>query len=168
MSGFAPKEVSIATVWPSVAASYIGPLPMGQWLGQLYNQTAGVSIFNLGNLSLLLSIPVALALYFLRLLPYAATRYRLTNCRVVVERGLMPKEERSVDLDRFNAIDIVVIPGYEWYYAGDLVFRLNQVETFRIVGVTRPEAFRTMCINAHRAYVGVQKAWEKEGHLATA
>ena len=144
MSSFEPKEVSIATVWPSVAASNLGPLPVGRWLGQLYAMQAGVSIFNLGNLSLLLSIPLALVLYFLRLLPYAATRYRLTNCRVVVERGLMPQEERSVELERFNAIDIVVLPGYEWYYAGDLVFRLNQVETFRISGVTRPEAFRTI------------------------
>lgn len=167
MNGFEPQEVSIATVWPSVAAGYLGPIPMGQLLGQLYNLTAGVSIFNLGNMFLLLSIPVALLLYFLRLLPYAATRYRLTNCRVVVEKGLLPKEDRSVELSRFNAIDIQVLPGYEWYHAGDLIFRLNQVETFRLIGVTRPETFRTMCLNAHGAHVGVQQALQHESLLAT-
>ena len=166
MSGIEPREVTITTVWPSVAAGYLGPVPMGQLMGRLFNIQAGFYIFTVGNLCLLLSIPFALLLYFQRLLPFVATRYRLTNERVVVEKGLLPREDRSVDLDRFNQIEIRVEPGYEWYYAGDLVFRLDQVETFRLVGIARPEAFRTMCLNAHLAHKGVQEALRSQGSLA--
>lgn len=162
------KEVTIATIWPSVAASYLGPIPLGQWMGQLFNLTTGIGVLNLGNLFLLLSIPFALLLYFLRFLPYYATRYRLTNRRVIVEKGLLATEDRSVDLDRFNEVEIDVLPGYEWYYAGDLIFKLNQVETFRLVGVARPEAFRIMCLNAHRSHVGVRRAMQQQGILAGA
>jgi hypothetical protein len=85
-------------------------------------------------------------------------RYRLTNRRVIIERGLAAREEQYVDLDRFDAIDVVVLPGQEWYPAGDLIFRRGTVETFRLRGVMRPETFRQTCMKAHQAFVGVRKA----------
>lgn len=163
IAGVAPydgEEVTVATVWPSVAQEWLGPFPLGRWMGQLYNLKFGGYIFTLGNLFCLLSIPLALVLYFKRVLPYLATRYRLTSRRLVVEQGLLPHEDRSLDLDRFNEIEIEVLPGYEWYHAGDLVFRMDSIETFRIIGVVRPETFRNLCLNAHQSYVGVKRALE--------
>jgi hypothetical protein len=66
-------------------------------------------------------------------------------------------ELKSVALDRFDSIETVVQPGQAWYKAGDLVFRLGQVETFRIAGVPRPETFRQTCLKANMSFVGVQK-----------
>lgn len=155
------RETTIMTVWPSNA--YFG---LGQFLGQFYEMRfPDVYFFRIGNLFALLSIPVALVLFFMRILPavpflgfHGGIRYRLTNRRVIVERGLSGVTiDKSVDLDRFDDIDIDVRPGQGWYDAGDLIFKLGNTETFRLEGVSRPEAFRSTCIKAHMGYVGVQK-----------
>ena len=67
-------------------------------------------------------------------------------------------EEASVSLDKFDAIEVVVQPGQDWYPAGDLIFRLGATETFRLAGVSRPESFRQTCLKAQLSHVGVQKA----------
>jgi hypothetical protein len=161
ISGVSPaavKETEIMTVWPSVAK-----YALGRMLGTLYAiKFPDIYIFRLGNLIALLSIPIALVLYFMRVLPYIGQRYTLTNRRVIVYRGLLVEEERSVGLDRFDTVDVVVQPGQAWYEAGDLVFRLGNTETFRLSGVSRPEAFRSQCIKAHMAYVGVKRAVERQ------
>lgn len=157
IAGVTPAEVAETTimiVWPSNAK-----FALGRALGSLYAiRFPDFYFFRLGNLFALLSIPIALALYFLRIAPGVGLRYRLTNRRVLVEKGLRAVIEKSVELDRFDAIDVVVRPGQEWYHAGDLVFRLGNVETFRLEGVSRPEAFKAVCLKAHQAYVSVRKA----------
>jgi hypothetical protein len=148
------REATVMTVWPSVAM-----YGLGRTLGQLYSiRWPDVYIFRLGNLIALLSIPIALALYFLRIAPVIGTRYRLTNRRIIVERGITGVLDKAVDLDRFDAIDIVVQPGQEWYDAGDLVFKLGNVETFRLVGVSRPAAFRATLLKSQMAHTGVKRA----------
>lgn len=142
------------TVWPSVAK-----YGLGRALGSLFAiQWPDVYIFRLGNLIALLSIPIALVLFFMRIAPGIATRYRLTNRRVIVERGIMGVLDKAVDLDRFDSIHIEVQPGQAWYDAGDLVFRLGNLETFRLAGVSRPAAFRATCLKAHQAHAGVKRA----------
>lgn len=138
------------TIWPSVAST-----SLGRWLGHLYRVESGVGPVSVGRLALLVTIPVGLLLYASLRMPWAIRRYRLTNRRVVVERGVNPVIEQFVDLDRFDAIDAVVRPGQEWYAAGDLVFRRGQVETLRLPGVSRPESFRRTCLDARLAYVSV-------------
>ena len=69
-------------------------------------------------------------------------------------------EIKSISLDRFDSIDVVVEPGQAWYKAGDLVFRLGPVETFRIAAVPRPETFRQTCLKANMSFVGVKKLRE--------
>lgn len=142
------------TTWPSVAM--YGP---GRALGQLFAiRWPDVYFLRLGNLIALASIPLVLPLYFLKVLPFIGTRYLVTNRRIVVLRGIVGKEEKSVDLDRFDLVEIVTQPGQEWYDAGDLVFKQGNVETFRLEGVSRPEAFRHVCLKAHQAFAGVKKA----------
>jgi hypothetical protein len=153
ISGVVPpgvRECTVMSVWPSVACT-----GLGRWLGTLYGVKAGFGSLSLGRLALLATIPVGLMLYLSLRLPWAIRRYRLTNRRVLVERGVNPAIEQYVDLDRFDAIDVVVRPGHEWYAAGDLVFRRGQVETLRLPGVSRPESFRRTCLEARQGYVAV-------------
>jgi len=146
------RENTVMTVWPSVAK-----FGLGRVLGQLFAiRWPDVYIFRLGNLIALLSIPIALVLFFMRIAPGIGTRYRLTNRRVIVERGLTSVEDKAVDLDRFDTVNIEIQPGQAWYHAGDLVFKLGNVETFRLEGVSRPAAFRETCVKSQMAHAGVK------------
>jgi hypothetical protein len=153
ISGVVPPasaEATIMTVWPSVAST-----GLGQALGRVYRIRDGFGPISVGRLVLLATIPLGLMLYLTMRLPWAIRRYRLTNRRVMIERGVNPRVEQYVDLDRFDAIDVVVSPGQEWYAAGDLVFRRGAIETLRLPGVSRPESFRRVCLEARQAYVSV-------------
>ena len=97
-----------------------------------------------------------LVLFFHRLGPLVATRYRVTNHRLIVERGLRNVEESRVSLDQFNEVLVDVQPGQAWYFAGDLIFKKGDTEVFRLEGVSRPEAFRHVCLKAQVAYSGVE------------
>ncbi len=152
IAGVAPaetREVTVMTVFPTLGAT-----PAGRMIGQLCGVRAGFGFFSLGKLLALLLIPVAIGMFAMSLAPGLIRRYRLTNRRVVVERGLRPVDERWVDFDRFDTIDVEVLPGQEWFPAGDLVFRRGAVETFRLAGVSRPETFRRTCLSARRGYLG--------------
>ncbi len=152
------EEVTVITVWPSNAAYGLGRL-----LGRLYSIQAGGYIFKLGNLFALASIPIALVLYAMKVLPFIGRRYRVTSRRIVVELGITGnQEEKSVGLDRFDSIEIVVQAGQEWYHAGDLVFRAGKTETFRLEGVSRPEAFRQICLKSRQSYVGIHEALARQ------
>jgi hypothetical protein len=170
ISGVAPaalKEVTAMTVWPSLSAT-----AFGRFWGGLFGIDAGFRLFGvpltIGRLMALVSIPFMVALYFLMRLPRFpgvligiknpfCWQYRLTNRRIIVENPF-GAEIKSVALDRFDAIDIVVQPGQAWFKAGDLVFRQGATETFRIWGVPRPETFRQTCLKARMSFVGVQQA----------
>ena len=170
IAGVAPtqfQEVTVMTVWPSLSAT-----TFGRFWGRLFAIEVGFPIFGvpltIGRLMALASIPFMLALYFLMRLPRfpgvligirnpMCWVYRLTNRRIVMENPF-GAEIKSVSLDRFDSIEVVVQPGQAWFKAGDLVFRQGAVETFRISGVPRPETFRQTCLKANMSFVGVQKA----------
>jgi hypothetical protein len=108
-------------------------------------------------------VPLILPIYFHMLVPrlpfvvfgkvnLSCRRYRLTNRRVVIEPGLGGPEFESVELDGFDAIQIEVLAGQEWYYAGDLRLCLGQTEILRLAGVSRPETFRRACLKVRAAY----------------
>ena len=141
------------TVWPTLGAH-----PLGRLLGRLYAIDIGPGMFTLGKLIALLSIPIALPLFFLMVNPLTSRRYTLTNRRVLIQRGSRIRDERWVELGRFDSIEVVVQPGQAWYPAGDLIFRNGAIETFRLEGVSRPETFKRTCIKARMGYVGVQNA----------
>jgi len=164
------KEVTIMTVWPSIAAT-----AYGRWWGRRYANNVGITLFGvpvtIGRLLALVSIPFILPPYFHMLIPKlpfvvfgvhnpGCRRYRLTNRRLVVEQAFGGGEQQSVSLDRFDSVTVDVSPGQEWFPAGDLVFHNGQVETFRISGVPHPKSFRQACLNAHTGFVGVQEARE--------
>jgi hypothetical protein len=164
-------EVTVTIEWPTIAAT-----GLGRFLGRLYAIQAGFWIFTLGRLFMGLSLPIGLFLFFWMLAPGIARRYRLTNRRIIVERGPsvgdffrrrigskpnqppLWRPEQYVDLNRFDNITIDVRPGQAWYPAGDLVFKLGNVETLRLIGVGHPDVFRAICMKANQAFVGVRKA----------
>lgn len=145
-------EATIMTVWPSISA-----LGIGRWIGRMC-MAGGKSPWAIGKLFAVLLIPVAINVFFHMLTPWGARRYRLTNRRVIVEKGLKPVLDRAVEFDRFDAIDVEVRPGQQWFPAGDLVFKKGAVETFRLDGVPRPETFRQTCLKARQSFEGVKKA----------
>ena len=162
------KEVTVMTVWPSLAAT-----AYGRWWGRRFANNVGITLFGvpitIGRVLALLSIPVILPVYFHMIIPKlpfvvfgisnsACRRYRLTNRRVIVEQAFGGGEQQSVSLDRFDSIDIEVEPGQEWYPAGNLIFRLGDVETFRLVGVPHPKPFQQTCLKANAGFVGVLQA----------
>jgi hypothetical protein len=181
IAGVAPpetSEVTIMTVWPTLAAT-----GFGRFFGRQYDYSAGVTVagirLTIGKLLALASIPFILPVYFLMLLPCLifvpkigpipqvyvsnpwAKRYRLTNRRVAIER-LSGEIESSVSLDGFDAIDLQVLPGQAWYPAGELIFRQGTVQTFRLSGVPRPETFRQTCLKAQRAHASVKKVVDRQ------
>jgi hypothetical protein len=156
IAGVSPPEIretTIMTVWPTLGAH-----PVGRLLGRLYRIDIGPGMFTIGKLIALLSIPVALPLFFLMVNPLTGRRYTLTNRRVIIQRGSRLHNERWVELNRFDSIEVVVQPGQEWYPAGDLIFRNGAIETFRLEGVSRPETFKRTCIKARMGYVGAHNA----------
>lgn len=143
-------ETTVMTVWPSVAST-----ALGRSLGRVFGIQDGFGPVSVGRLAQLACIPLGLMLYLSLRLPWAIQRYRLTNRRVIVERGVGGKVQQFVDFDQFDSIELVVEPGQEWYAAGDLVFRRGAVETFRLPGVSRPESFRQTCLKVQQSYRGV-------------
>lgn len=160
ITGVSPPAIAESTVmmvWPS-----IGRTPFGQSLGRLYGIKGGFgNILTIGNLIALASIPQALALFFLALNPFSCLRYRLTNRRVVVEKGYKATVDKEVSLDNFDAIEIETLSGQEWFPCSNLVFLKGKVETFRLDGVPHAEGFRRTCLNAQRGYAGVKSATGK-------
>jgi hypothetical protein len=156
IAGVAPsqtQEVTVTIEWPTIAAT-----GLGRFLGRLYGIKAGVGMFTLGRLFMGLTIPLGLFLFFWMLAPWNLQRYRLTNRRIILEKGPKFRPQMFVDLDRFDRVEIDVRPGQGWYPAGNLLFKLGPVETFRLEGVGYPEVFRATCMKSRQAYVGVRKS----------
>lgn len=155
------EETTSMVVWPGITRFWLGRL-FGQW----YDIKAGAYIFTVGNLAALLTAPGGAKMYLLRVAPGVAIRYRLTNRRIIVEHFYSGKEERAVELDRFDTIDVVRRPGMRWFDHGDLVFKLGQMETFRLEAVPRPHAVKAALWKAHMAYSGVKRVLAKQAALA--
>lgn len=141
------SETRMATRWPTIAY-----YPVGRRCGDFCSIPTGYSrIFTVGTLMMLVTIPVTLAIYLWQLMPFVCRRYRLTNRRVLILKGYTALEDTSIGLDQFDTIDVEIFPGDGWLQAGDLVFRSENKEVFRLPGVSRPETFRQTCLKAKEA-----------------
>src|ERR1700687_3195563 len=91
IAGVAPaetREVTVMTVFPTLGAT-----APGRMIGRLCGIPAGYGFFSLGRLFAVLLIPFAICLFVTTLLPFVMLRYRLTNRRIVVQKGL-----RAIDV----------------------------------------------------------------------
>jgi hypothetical protein len=172
IAGVAPPEtaeVTIMTVYPTN-----GSTALGRQLGETFAIKLGVPPLTLGHLLALLTLPLSLGLFVWLLLPGVRRRYVLTNRRLIVKKsrlfvakGSPDMDEKWVQLDGFDNIEIKVLPGQQWYHAGEMIFKKGAIQTFRISGVPRPEPFRETCLKAERAFVGVAKVVRQQGEPAT-
>ncbi len=158
-----PAETKAMTVWPSIAATAPGRL-----VGRMAAIRAGAGrFFTLGKLMAVATIPVSLAVFAWQLLPCVCRRYTLTDRRVIIQKGIRAVDAESVDLDAFDAIEVAVLPGQQWFHAGDLVFKQSGSEVLRLPGVARPEVFRQTCLKAQRALLSVRKVLERQEAAAS-
>src|SRR4030042_1337912 len=103
-------ERTSKVVWPTIGATRCGRL-----VGRLGAVRIGLgSVFTVGNLLALATIPISLGVFVWQLLPFVMRRYCLTNCRIVLQKGLTRVEESSIGLDQFDAVEIRLLPGQQW------------------------------------------------------
>lgn len=155
-------EVTSATVWPTIGAT-----PLGRLVGKMAGNRTGMGFFTLGKVLAILAIPAALAAYAWKVLPPGVRRYRLTNRRIVIQKGLRPRDDLSVGLGEFDAINVVVLPGQE-FLAGELVFRRDGREVFRLSAVRSPHVLREVCIEARMAFTAVQEVLDRQSDKGSA
>lgn len=158
-------ESTAIVVWPSVSAT-----DTGQALGKLYEKKDGTGIFTLGNLFVLLSIPIAIPLYLWNFLPVVGTRYRITNRRILIERGIQGTTEKEIGLDQFDRIEIQQKPGQVWFRSADMIFWQTaksdgiegETEVLRLPGVPYPEVFQAACKKAAMTFRGFQEIRQRQ------
>jgi len=151
-------EVTCKVVWPTIGATRAGRL-----VGRLADVRFGFGqFFTLGKLLALATIPVSLAVFCWQLMPCVCRRYALTNRRIIIRKGLRPVDERWVNLDEFEAIDVEVLPGQQWLHAGNLIFRHGGQEVLRLSGVSRPEIFCHVCQTARDALLIVRSVVQQQ------
>ena len=151
-------EVTCKVVWPTIGATRAG-----RFVGRLADVRLGVGqFFTLGKLLALATIPVSLTVFCWQLMPYVCRRYALTNRRIIIRKGLRPVDERWVNLDEFEAIDVEVLPGQQWLHAGNLIFRHGGQEVLRLSGVSRPEIFRHVCHTSRNALLCVRNVVQQQ------
>jgi hypothetical protein len=155
-------EVTCKVVWPTIGATRAGRL-----VGQLADVRIGLGrFFTVGKLLALATIPVSVAVFGWQLMPYVCRRYAVTNRRIIIRKGLKPIDERWIDLDEFETIDVEILPGQRWLHTGDLIFRHAGQEVLRLSGVSRPEIFRRVCLSAREALVSVRTVVEQQAAVA--
>lgn len=153
-----PAEVTAMITWPTIGATEPGRL-----VGRLAAIRVGWPRFlTLGMLLAVATIPLSLGVFAWQLMPYIYRRYRITDRRIVVDKGLSLTEERSIGLDEFDEIRIVVLPGQEWLRSGELVFFRDGQEVFRLPGVSRPVPLREVCLKARTALIAVREVLKQQ------
>jgi hypothetical protein len=160
IAGVVPPEVAEVTsalVWPS-----IGAYGLGRLVGRCCGVRVGYGFFRLGKLLALLTIPLSLAVYVWKILPFVCRRYRLTDRRIVIQKGYSSKDEKSVGLEEFDSIEFRVLPGQAWLRCGEMLLRRDAQDVVRLSGVPRPEVFRQICLEAQTAFVSVREVVRRQ------
>lgn len=145
-------EAVIREVWPSVAA-FPAVAGLGRMLTQLAARLANTVI--LLPLAVLLVLPAWLLMapfYFLKVLPFLATRYAVTNRRVLIWRGLNPSAGKAVDLFAIDEVRVQRDANSEFFRAGTLEIIADGQVALSLAGVPEPDSFRHTILNACRAW----------------
>lgn len=96
---------------------------------------------------------VMLPFYFLKILPFVARRYTLTNKRLMVQRGLWPLAVQEVPLTDIDEVRVKKDDNSDFFRAGDLEIISKDQVVLTLAGVPEPEAFRHAILNARNAWV---------------
>ena len=138
-------EAIIRDVWPSVAA-HPGPAGLAR---------ACYRTIILAPIGWLVLAPI----YFTKLLAVGpglsglATRYRLTNRRLMICKGFKPVPEKEVPLDRIKDVKLVTDANSEFFLAGRLDVMDPAGQTvLTLPGVREPESVRQAILQAAAAW----------------
>lgn len=144
-------EAIIRTVWPSVAA-HPGPASLAR---------ACYRTIILAPLGWIVLAPI----YFQKLLAVApglsglATRYRLTNRRLMVVKGFKGAPVKEVPLDQIKDVKLVTDSNSEFFVAGTLdVIDTNGQTVMSLLGVPEAESVQHAIMQAVTAWGPVQAA----------
>jgi hypothetical protein len=131
-------EARIRQTWPSVMA-----YPAAATLGRK------LLVSRIGApLAWLLLAP----LYFKKILPFLATRYTVTNRRVMLQHGLKPKPAKEVALADIDDVRIQTDANSAFYLAANLEILSRGRVVLTLPGVPEPESFRHTILNACKAW----------------
>lgn len=142
VTGLTPPQVGeawIRVAWPSVAA-YPAVAALGRKLI--------LSIFA-APLGWLVMAPF----YFRKVLPFVATRYTLTNRRVMIQHGLMPAAVAEVPLADIEEVRVVTDDNSDFFRSATLELVSKGQVKLTLPGVREPEGFRQAILNACLAWV---------------
>jgi len=133
----ARTESVVMTEYPS-----IGAMMLGRALGSLYNcipvRICGLTISHL--LFVLPTAPFAVGLYFLQ--KVFGEYFVLTNRSVQVWTVRSGRRMSTVDLANVETVEVVQVPGQEFYKAGDILLRSAKGEILeRLHGIPDAPSF---------------------------
>jgi hypothetical protein len=142
IAGLTPPQLGEARIreaWPSVArATAIATLGRGL--------TRTIVLAPLAWLIMSL-------VYFGKLLPFAMTRYTLTNRRLMVRKGWKGKPRKEVALADIDDVRVVTDGNSDFFRAGTLEVLSGDRVVLTLAGVPEPDSFRHAVINACTAWV---------------
>jgi uncharacterized membrane protein YdbT with pleckstrin-like domain len=142
ITGLVPPELAEARIreaWPSVAR-----MPAIAGLGRMLSRT-----LILAPLAWLLMS----ALYFGKLLPFVATRYTLTNRRLMIRKGLQGKPAQEVPLAEIDEVRIVTDANSDFFRAANLEIVSKGQVRMTLAGVPEADSFRLAVLNTCNAWV---------------
>jgi uncharacterized membrane protein YdbT with pleckstrin-like domain len=141
VTGVVPPQVEEALIrdaWPSVTL-FAAPAALGKSLI--------LSIF-LAPLGWFLLLP----LYFSKVMPFLARRYRLTNRRLMICRGLQAVPSQEVELSRIDDVRLQENSYDRFYRAGTLEIISGGQVVMSLPACSFPDAFRIAILDACAAW----------------
>ena len=149
VSGVVPPqqdEALIRMAWPSIAR-----VPAVATLGRkLILSIVGAP------LGWLLMAP----LYFLKILPGLASRYTLTNRRVMIQHGMKPVMAQEVALSDIDDVRLIRDDNSDFFRAANLEIISKGVIKMTLRGIPGADTFRQAILNACMAWVpGKASRW---------
>lgn len=145
----AGSESLLETSCPSIASSPIGRL-LGQICDSIPLRIGGVKLSHL-----LFALPLApFALIGYAVVRGTGNRYEVTNRSVRIRKLVGGTLLRQVALTDFADVAIEVLPGQEFYHAGDLhLVDGKGADVLVLPGVSRPERLRQVILKARTARI---------------
>ncbi len=140
--GVVPPEVGEAKIreaWPSVAAA-----PGIAGLGRALTRT-----IILAPLAWLIMSVV----YFGKLLPFAATRYTLTNRRLMIRKGWQATPTHEIPLAKIDEVRVVNDAHADFFRAGTIEVLEGGKVALTLAGCPEADAFRIAILSARNAWV---------------
>jgi hypothetical protein len=161
------QEVRIHERWPSVSA-YGGGAP-ARLGAQLQSRASGLirmvvhQPLLIGIVLMIVLLPVAFALaalawvlmapfYFLKIMPFTATRYTVTNRRVMIQKGLKPKPVQEVALTAISDVRPVAGTEHPFFLAADVEILSDGKQALLFKGVKEYEQFVQIVKDAYLAW----------------